>query len=299
MSLQNLEVPKYKIGLVANSAHQNSKDAALVQLLSGSKNSIEHVLKPHFSVVGRTMDAIKIYDLLTDYPDIERLPYGHDGGLMRLVSRIVDPDPEKSLNAIIYLMDPVDSSSAFPEALALKRQCVIHGKPFLSTLAGAREWIELESMNLTGEKTAALDPYFSYENQGIALIAHDAMKPEMLRLTEKHFDFLDRFKVRYATGTTGGLLNELAIQIKGSREGKNWVIPCLSGPMGGDAQIAELVLDRKCGRILFLEDPHVARQHEADIQLLERAARVVTDFASCNSDNKSADRWLGLLAKRA
>ncbi|MDH6249373.1 methylglyoxal synthase [Polynucleobacter sphagniphilus] len=69
--------------------------------------------------------------------------------------------------------------------------------------------------------------------------------------------------------------------------------------MGGDAQIADLVLDRRCSRILFLEDPHVARQHEADIQLLERAARVVTDFTSCNSDNKSADRWLALLSKRA
>lgn len=291
--------PQYRIGLVANRAHQDSPDAALIQLLNGSKTSITEVLKPHFSVVGRTMDAMKIYDLLPDYSDIERLAYGHDGGLMRLVSRVVDPDPAKSMNAIIYLMDPVDPSSAFPEAVALKRQCVIHGKPFLSTLAGAREWIELESMNLTGKKTKELDPYFAYEKQGIALIAHDAMKPEMLKLAEKHFDLLDRFQVRYATGTTGGLLNDLAKQIKGSKEGDGWVTPCLSGPMGGDAQIAELVLDRKCGRILFLEDPHVARQHEADIQLLERAARVVTDFASCNSDNKSADRWLSLLSRRA
>ena len=290
---------QYRIGLVANKAHQDSQNAALIKLLNGSKVSITEVLKPHFSVVGRTVDSMKIYDLLTDYTDIERLPYGHDGGLMRLVSRIVDPNPEKSLNAIIYLMDPVDPSSAFPEALALKRQCVIHGKPFLSTLAGAREWIELESMNVSGGKTPALDSCFQYESQGIALIAHDAMKPEMLRLVEKHFELLDRFKVRYATGTTGGLLNILAKQIKGDKEGEDWVTPCLSGPIGGDAQIAELVLDKKISRVLFLEDPHVARQHEADIQLLERAARVVTDFASCNSDKKSAERWLELLARRS
>ena len=289
----------YRIGLVANRAHQDSPNSTLVQLLNGSKASITEVLKPHFSVVGRTMDSMKVYDLLTDYPDIERLPYGHDGGLMRLVARIVDPEPAKSLDAIIYLMDPVDPSSAFPEAIALKRQCVIHGKPFLSTLAGAREWIELEAMNLTGKTNPVLDPCFAYGGQGIALISHDAMKPEMLRLAEKHFELLDRFKVRYATGTTGGLLNELAKQMKGGKEGDGWVTACLSGPMGGDAQIADLVLDRRCSRILFLEDPHVARQHEADIQLLERAARVVTDFASCNSDNKSADRWLALLSKRA
>ncbi|MET0982693.1 MAG: methylglyoxal synthase, partial [Telluria sp.] len=45
--------------------------------------------------------------------------------------------------------------------------------------------------------------------------------------------------------------------------------------------------------------PHVARQHEADIQLLERAARTVTDYAFCASDTTGADRWLSLLAVRS
>lgn len=65
---------------------------------------------------------------------------------MKLVSRVVDTDPTRTLDAVIYIMDPVDPSSTFPEAVALKRQFVIHGKPFLSTLAGAREWLELEAM---------------------------------------------------------------------------------------------------------------------------------------------------------
>ena len=69
--------------------------------------------------------------------------------------------------------------------------------------------------------------------------------------------------------------------------------------MGGDAQIAELILDRdQCRRVLFLEDPHVARQHEADIQLLERAARTVTDYALCISNENCGERWLDLLQKR-
>jgi hypothetical protein len=51
-------------------------------------------------------------------------------------------------------------------------------------------------------------------------------------------------------------------------------------------------------RVLFLEDPHVARQHEADIQLLERAARTVTGYASCMSDVKWGDRWLSLIKAR-
>ena len=61
--------------------------------------------------------------------------------------------------------------------------------------------------------------------------------------------------------------------------------------MGGDAQIADLVLDKNCQRVIFFEDPHVARQHEADIQLLERAVRVVTREATCATSPSVADKW--------
>lgn len=60
---------------------------------------------------------------------------------------------------------------------------------------------------------------------------------------------------------------------------------------GGGAQIARLLLEGKCDRVIFFEDPHVAREHEADIQLLERAARVVGERAICVNDPATADRW--------
>jgi len=217
---------------------------------------------------------------------------------MKLGSRVVDSDPQRTVDAVIYLIDPVDPSSIFPEALALKRQCVIHGKPFLSTLASAREWLELEATAAGAAPDSGLDASFACAGEGIALIAHDAMKERMLALAERHFELLDSYAMRYATGTTGGLLNRLAQKIKGEEAGRHWVRPFLSGPLGGDAQIAELVLDRQIRRILFLEDPHVARQHEADIQLLERAARTVTDFSTVISDAQGADRWLSLLGRR-
>ena len=287
---------RYRIGLAANRAHQDAPNSALVQLLQGSRARIE-ALQPELVVVGRTLDAIGQLGLLPNYPHIERFPYGRQGGLMKLVSRVVDSDPARKLDAIIYLIDPVDPSSTFPEAVALKRQCVIHGKPFLSTMAGAREWFELEAIANGAAPDPKLDPCFNLSNEGIALIAHDSMKSRMLALAERHFDVLDSFAFRCATGTTGGLLNELAMKIKGEA-GRNWVKPFLSGPLGGDAQIAELILEHQCRRVLFLEDPHVARQHEADIQLLERAARTVTDYASCMSDEKWGDRWLGLIKQR-
>ncbi|MGS0740530.1 methylglyoxal synthase [Glaciimonas sp. GG7] len=297
MSLNNAR--RYRIGLASSRTHQDTPQSALAQLLNGSRAAIEIHLQPELIVVGRTLDAMGQLDLLPGYPHVERFPYGRQGGLMKLVSRVVDSDPTRTLDAVIYLMDPVDPSSTFPEAVALKRQCVIHGKPFLSTLAGAREWLELESIAKGAAPDARLDATFDLTNEGIAMIAHDAMKERMLDIAERNFALLDKFAFRCATGTTGSLLNKLAQKIKGEEAGRNWVKPFLSGPMGGDAQIAELILDRQqCRRVLFLEDPHVARQHEADIQLLERAARTVTDYALCISDAECGERWLSLLEKR-
>lgn len=288
----------YRIGLAANRAHLASAGTALASLLQGSRTAIVDYLQPQLVVVGRTLDAMRSQQLLEGYPHIEGFPYGREGGLMRLVARVVDSDATSGLDAVIYLIDPVDPSSTFPEAVALKRQCIIHGKPFLSTLAGAREWFELEAIAAGAPTDRTLDSVFDLCSEAIALVAHDAMKPSMLALVEQHFELFDRFATRFATGTTGGLLNEMAMRIKGNEAGRNWVKPLLSGPLGGDAQIAELILDRQCRRMLFLEDPHVARQHEADIQLLERAARTFTDYASCVTDLKFAERWCKLMQLR-
>ncbi len=44
------------------------------------------------------------------------------------------------------------------------------------------------------------------------------------------------------------------------------------------------------GRVLFLKDPHIERQHEVGIQLLERAPPTVTDYALCISDAQCGKR---------
>lgn len=294
---------RLRIGLIANRAHQDAADSALVRLFTQGGAAISQ-LDIEWIIVGRTLDAINAHGLMQQCARFERFPYGREGGLMKLVARVVDSNPQTAIDAVIYLIDPVDPSSIFPEAQALKRQCVIHAKPFLSTLASAIEWISLEATALSESCGVDSSNLHSFTDESIALIAHDALKANMLQLAEKHFAVLDRFAFRYATGTTGGLLNQLAQGIKERATSIDipdktpWVHAFLSGPLGGDAQLAELVLDKKIRRILFLEDPHVARQHEADIQLLERAARTLTDFAIVVSDVKSADRWLSLLGQQ-
>jgi methylglyoxal synthase len=126
----------------------------------------------------------------------------------------------------------------------------------------------------------------------VALIAHDSRKAAMVAFVREHFGFFDRFGARIATGTTGGLLNALADERGGTQGNAPWLQRFRSGPLGGDAEIALEVLEGRCQRIVFFEDPHVARQHEADIQLLERSARIATERAMCVSDSASAEEWV-------
>lgn len=146
--------------------------------------------------------------MLARYRGLHRLPTRRDGGLIHLVAGVVAENPARRLDAIVYLLLPDDPTSVFPEGQALKRECVIHEVPFVSTPGHAREWFELTRLARNLPRDPALDPWFDYSRQTVALVAH------------------------------------------------------------------------------------VARQHEADIHLLERSARIVTERSMCVSDRASAESWV-------
>ncbi|MGJ3699541.1 methylglyoxal synthase [Variovorax sp. AFSI2.2] len=276
-----------RFGLVANRLHRQSVDGALLRWAKAYEDSIRSLnLKLH--AVGGTYDALAREGVLSNSGSLVRLPSGVEGGVMRLASCIAGGlTTESELDGVIYLVDPVDPSSLYPETQALKRQCVIHGKPFVSTAAGAAEWIAVELAH-AGTGDAGFGS--SVASQTVALIAHDAFKDQMVEFAAAHFDLLSRFSSRVGTGTTGGLLNDMALA-RGWPTDRPWVTRYRSGPMGGDAQIAELVLNRTCSKVIFFEDPHVARQHEADIQLLERAVSTATQDTTCFNSPAMAARW--------
>jgi methylglyoxal synthase len=278
------------LGLAANRLHHENEDAALFVWLKACESGLRE-LNIRLHAVGRTYDAIQASGMLQNYEGLHGYPYGRHGGLMKLVAEVVGVEGhERTLDGAIYLTDPVDPSSIFPEANALKRQCVIHSKPFLSTVASARDWVEMERIHAGLPADPGADGFHRYEEQTLALIAHDALKPTMLEFVSQNFELLSRFRHRVGTGTTGQRLNELAWS-KGWPTDSSWVHRYNSGPLGGDAQIADLVLDKRCQRVVFFEDPHVARQHEADIQLLERAVTTVTHDTVCMTSPRVAQRW--------
>ena len=288
-----------RIGLVASRLHRQGSGAALFHLLAPLEDDLREALRPDLFVVGQTYDALTEARVLAGYRGLHRLPTRRDGGLIHLVAGVVADDPARRLDAIVYLLDPDDPTSVFPEGQALKRECVIHEVPFVSTLAHAREWFE--HLRIAGglPRDPALDPWFDFARQTVALVAHDARKDAMVAFVREHFEFFDRFGARVATGTTGGLLNALADHGGDAKRHAPWVRRFRSGPLGGDAEIALEMLEGRCQRIVFFEDPHVARQHEADIQLLERSARIATDRAMCVSDQARAQEWVRACKRRS
>ncbi len=97
----------------------------------------------------------------------------------------------------------------------------------------------------------------------IALIAHDGKKPEMVAFVMNHKDILKNCTL-YATGTTGSHIADTGLEVKG----------LLSGPLGGDAQIAAMAAEKVLGMVIFFRDPLDKHPHEPDVQMLLRICDV-------------------------
>ena len=282
-----------RIGLAASRLHR-APGAALWQWFSACGAALADELDVELCVVGQTHDDLLAGGAFPATLRVRPLPPRREGGVIRLVAGVVEDSGPDALDAVVYLLDPEDPTSLFPEALALKRECVIHGKPFVATLRHAIEWVEVERAARGLARDARIDAIGALEQQTVALVAHDALKAALVEFVDAHFGLCDRFARRIATGTTGRLLNELA-----ARRGKaDWVHRYRSGPDGGDAQIARDILDGRCDRVIFFEDPHVAREHEADIQLLERSARMRTGGVPCINEPVTARRWAEAATRR-
>jgi len=111
----------------------------------------------------------------------------------------------------------------------------------------------------------------------IALVAHDNRKADMVDWAVFNADMLSKHKL-ICTGTTGKLIQK-ALEDKGV----DVDITCMnSGPMGGDAEIAALVVRKQINLAVFLIDDLNPQPHEADIQMLLRQCRVHNVPIACN-----------------
>ena len=111
----------------------------------------------------------------------------------------------------------------------------------------------------------------------IALVAHDRRKADMVEWAVFNADMLAKHQL-ICTGTTGSLIQKAL-----SDKGVDVNITCMnSGPLGGDAEIAALVVRKQINLAVFLIDDLNAQPHEADIQMLLRQCRVHNVPIACN-----------------
>jgi methylglyoxal synthase len=99
-----------------------------------------------------------------------------------------------------------------------------------------------------------------------ALIAHDNKKADMVAFVSKRLPFFNRKDVSIVTtGTTGKKVRHAGVI---DIETVN------SGPMGGDAEIASMVVNNKITAVIFMRDPLGKHPHDVDINMLLRLCDV-------------------------
>ena len=98
----------------------------------------------------------------------------------------------------------------------------------------------------------------------LALVCHDHKKVDLLAWANYNRETLHRFCL-IATATTGRFLREkVGLEVE----------TVLSGPQGGDVQIAARVGTREIDAVFFFVDPLTAQPHDPDIQALMRVCNV-------------------------
>lgn len=111
----------------------------------------------------------------------------------------------------------------------------------------------------------------------IALIAHDGKKADMVAFATYNREKLSSYRI-VATATTGRLLRDkVGLEVE----------QCLSGPLGGDVQIAARVAAGEIHAVIFLVDPLDKHPHDPDIQAVQRVCNVhdvplATNIATAN-----------------
>ncbi|MDH3650802.1 MAG: methylglyoxal synthase [Saprospiraceae bacterium] len=97
----------------------------------------------------------------------------------------------------------------------------------------------------------------------IALIAHDGKKAELVSFVLQNKQLFENSEL-YSTATTGRHMEQAGLKSH----------KLLSGPQGGDAQIAALVATQQLDLVIFFRDPLDKHPHEPDVQMLMRLCDV-------------------------
>lgn len=159
-----------------------------------------------------------------------------------------------------------------------------------AALLGVPEGTAMEEklIDLENDMNAPFDSHFKpTEMRQLALVAHNHMKPAMKAFIESHAEILKKFRI---TGTNTTMT--MCRTVFGDDPNVVYGATCSSGPLGGDAQLAALMVLEDVGGIVFFIDPLSAHPHQADIDSLCRLANVGNILLTTNPATSESMMYL-------
>lgn len=131
----------------------------------------------------------------------------------------------------------------------------------------------------------------------LALISHDAMKPRMVEFVVEYKKEIDRYVGKngkiLTTYATGKMIRETVLD----RDFTDKIVSCLSGPLGGDIQIATEILLDQCDCVIFFIDPLTPHEHIDDIRVVLMAG-MTTPSLRVLTNGTAARAWAEALRRR-
>lgn len=212
---------------------------------------------------------------------------------------------EGRLDAVIHLRSWDDVDGAL-DSMVLRREANVHNVPIILDMHAARAVVSIwKSRAARLPPDASIFPARPQKDNNplaglerrhrvLALIAHDGMKLEMCRFAVEHASTIfNRFDYVLSTGTTGGWLQKFMRAAGRSEREVESIRCCLSGPLGGDVQIAAAIIKNLCNKVIFFQDPFVSHPHETDIRLFERIALAEDTEVELATNGEAAELLLG------
>ena len=167
----------------------------------------------------------------------------------------------------------------------------------------------------------------AHKPRALALAAHDRHKRAMMDFADAYAAQLEaHYPKRWATRVSGHLLNggsifddeyaeDILYDVKGQKRedlkaqieqktyaweleerdqgpgSTGWIEQLTRGRQGGVIQLARKVLDNECDTVLFFQDAETPREHDMEIQVLDRAGQLANSRCLILYDEHSARRW--------
>jgi methylglyoxal synthase len=125
------------------------------------------------------------------------------------------------------------------------------------------------------------DQYYSFlvamEERRVVLIAHDAMKDDMVEWAAFNKETLRDFKIYATEGTGREIIRKVGLD----------VTLLLAGPQGGDAQAGAMIAENMIDLAVFLWDPLTPQPHDVPIA----CNRSTADFLISSPLLRHAERY--------